>query len=86
MAKRVWTIPNALTASRIVSAPFLGMAIVHGETSKALAILAYAALTDVADGWIARRLNQQSDLGSYLDPLADKACRSLFPFFFFSLV
>jgi cardiolipin synthase len=34
--------------------------------------LGVAAATDVLDGWIARKFDQQSDLGSYLDPLADK--------------
>jgi cardiolipin synthase len=38
----------------------------------ALSILGVAAATDVLDGWIARKFDQQSDLGSYLDPLADK--------------
>lgn len=69
---RVFTVPNALTASRLLCAPLLGKAIVFGETPAAVAILGFAAFTDVADGWIARRWNQQSDLGSYLDPVADK--------------
>jgi cardiolipin synthase len=69
---RVLTLPNALTVSRIVCAPFLAQAIVAHETNTALCILAYAAVTDVADGWIARRFDMGSDLGSYLDPLADK--------------
>ncbi len=71
-SSRVLTIPNVLTLSRIVSAPLLGQAIVEGKTGIAVAVLGYAALTDVADGWIARKLGQESDLGSYLDPLADK--------------
>ncbi len=72
MKTRVLTLPNALTVSRIACAPFLAHAIVNHDTKLALCILGYAAVTDVADGWIARRFNMQSDLGSYLDPLADK--------------
>jgi cardiolipin synthase len=71
-SSRIFTIPNVLTVSRIACAPLLGHAIVSGRTSTAVCLLGYAAVSDVVDGWIARKFNQASDLGSYLDPLADK--------------
>jgi CDP-diacylglycerol--glycerol-3-phosphate 3-phosphatidyltransferase len=39
----------------------------------ALGVFTFAAATDGIDGWIARRFNQKSDLGAFLDPIADKA-------------
>ena len=44
---------------------------------KAVALMFLAALTDALDGWLARRLNQKSDLGRILDPVADKICVGL---------
>lgn len=66
------TIPNALTVSRLVATPFLCHAVLNHDVPVALGLLSYAAATDVLDGWVARRWNMQSALGSYLDPLADK--------------
>jgi len=63
---------NALTGLRIVLAPvFLGL-YVHGERIPALLVFALAALSDVADGVVARLLRQQTRLGALLDPVADK--------------
>lgn len=66
-------VPNALSLSRLVSGPFIAMWILNDQWELALPALAVAAATDWADGWAARLLGQSSVLGSYLDPLADKA-------------
>ncbi|XP_025833387.1 probable cardiolipin synthase (CMP-forming) [Agrilus planipennis] len=53
--------------------PFLGMLIIQAEFQYALAVLGIAAVTDLLDGWIARTWeSQSSNLGSFLDPMADK--------------
>ncbi|KIY70544.1 hypothetical protein CYLTODRAFT_370758 [Cylindrobasidium torrendii FP15055 ss-10] len=70
--ENIYTIPNALTMSRIIACPFLGWAIVESNFTVATALLAYAGLTDLADGWIARRFKMNSVLGTILDPAADK--------------
>lgn len=69
---RVLTIPNILTISRIATTPAIGYFIWTGANSQALACFAYAALTDLLDGFIARKFKQDSDLGAILDPIADK--------------
>ena len=69
----VWTIPNILTFARIGSSPILGYLIVNHHYPAALSLFIISGLTDLIDGWIARRYpSQASALGSFLDPLADK--------------
>lgn len=70
--KGLYTIPNALTLSRIAITPAIGYFILNGMNSQALACFAFAAVTDAADGFIARRFNQYSQVGEILDPIADK--------------
>ncbi len=65
-------LPNALTAARIVLTPPVGYFLARGDGRAALPLLAAAALTDAADGWLARRLEARTALGAYLDPIADK--------------
>jgi CDP-diacylglycerol--glycerol-3-phosphate 3-phosphatidyltransferase len=70
---RVWTIPNILTFARIGSAPILGYLIINHHYPAALSLFIISGLTDLIDGWIARRYpSQSSALGSFLDPFADK--------------
>ncbi|HEX7490002.1 MAG TPA: CDP-alcohol phosphatidyltransferase family protein [Anaeromyxobacteraceae bacterium] len=69
---RVLTLPNALTASRLVLAPIFLVLYARGDTVRALAAFAAAAATDVLDGLAARVLRQHSRLGAFLDPIADK--------------
>lgn len=65
-------LPNFLTLLRIFCSPvFVGL-VLYGHYSWALAIFLGAGVTDALDGMIARVLNQQTVLGRYLDPLADK--------------
>lgn len=68
----IYTIPNALSFSRIVISPAIGYFIWTGMYNQALACFMFAAATDFLDGFIARRLNQESDFGAALDPIADK--------------
>jgi cardiolipin synthase len=69
---KVWTFANLLTLIRIaLMAPFLYL-IKEGRFGLALLVFFVASVTDFADGYVARRFNQQSALGRFLDPLADK--------------
>ncbi|KAL5960781.1 Cardiolipin synthase CMP-forming [Taenia solium] len=67
------TIPNILTSLRIGSIPLIVSLIIKQDLLSAATLAAVIGLTDAADGYIARRFpSQQSVVGSYLDPLADK--------------
>ena len=66
------TLPNLLSLLRMGLVPFFIIAILDGHPGRALAIVLAAGVTDALDGAIARFWNQQSLLGSYLDPIADK--------------
>ncbi|KAG5422079.1 hypothetical protein I9W82_001172 [Candida metapsilosis] len=68
----VWTIPNVLTYTRIIATPFIGYHIVYGNPITALSLFTYSCVTDFIDGYIARRFNMKSVVGSIIDPLADK--------------
>jgi cardiolipin synthase len=65
-------IPNALTLLRLIMVPCFIGASIEGMYTVALVLFVSAAVTDILDGWIARRLNQRSRLGALLDPAADK--------------
>ena len=73
----IWTIPNILTIGRLIAAPCVALVFVFVERPMAdwLAfwIFAGAAVTDFFDGWLARKLDQVSEFGKMLDPIADKA-------------
>lgn len=66
------TLANLLTLLRILLAPAVFCAILGGRDLMVLAFLFLAALTDVADGWVARATGRVSRLGIVLDPVADK--------------
>ena len=70
----VMTVPNYISMSRGAFGPVLGAAYVADAISPTLMLLgvAAAALSDWADGYVARRLHLQSVAGTYLDPLGDK--------------
>ena len=73
VANSNWTIPNALSALRLIGVPVFFWLIVGPESDGlALAILIVSSFTDWLDGYLARRLNQFSRLGELLDPLADR--------------
>ena len=65
-------IPNSLTILRILLIPVYIGCMTYGAYGLALVALLLAGLTDAIDGIIARRWNQQTRLGMFLDPLADK--------------
>jgi cardiolipin synthase len=67
-----FTIPNLLSLLRMALVPPFIIALINGQAKRALLIVLVAAVSDALDGFIARFFNQQSLLGSYLDPLADK--------------
>ncbi|CAF3564967.1 unnamed protein product [Rotaria sordida] len=70
---RIWTIPNILTFARIGTSPILGYLIINHHYTMSLSLFIISGLTDLIDGWIARRYpSQSSALGSFLDPFADK--------------
>ncbi len=66
------TWPNLLSALRVALVPLFIIAIIEGRPAWAFALFALAGLTDLLDGYIARHHQQQSVLGAYLDPAADK--------------
>jgi cardiolipin synthase (CMP-forming) len=63
---------NELTILRLVFVPVFAILVVDRRDIAALVVLGSAAISDAADGFVARRLNQQSSLGIALDPIADK--------------
>ncbi len=72
MELRPWTLPNFLTFARLASLPFLVMTILDGRAWASLVIFLAAAVTDIVDGYLARRFHMGSPLGAWLDPIADK--------------
>jgi len=66
-------IPNLLTLLRILLVPVFVILLIQGQFLKAILVFVLAGLTDALDGFLARVLHQKTDLGLYLDPLADKA-------------
>ncbi len=69
-------IPNALTVSRILVIPVIAMILLYSDgpiaSVMAAALFGAATLTDYLDGYFARKLHIESDLGKLLDPMADK--------------
>lgn len=66
-------IPNLITVGRIVLVPIVVWLIVNGNYLMAFWLFLAAGISDAVDGFIAKQFNQQTTLGAYLDPLADKA-------------
>jgi cardiolipin synthase len=69
----MFTLPNILTLLRLFLVPCFLVASLRGHWTLAFAIFVTAAVTDILDGAIARRMNQHSRIGALLDPAADKA-------------
>lgn len=63
---------NALTLCRIFLVPAFLIAVIYNHLAMAMVLFVIAGLTDLLDGFLARRLHQQTLLGAFLDPLADK--------------
>ncbi|HEY6806811.1 MAG TPA: CDP-alcohol phosphatidyltransferase family protein [Pyrinomonadaceae bacterium] len=89
MSSRIITVPNLLTVFRMVLIPVFASLLFYQRFVLALVIFVVAGLTDGLDGLLARRFNQKSQLGTILDPIADKmmmvtsfvvlSMRSVFP-------
>ena len=74
-SREVWNLPNSLTLLRIFLVPFLVVVLLtkfEGREYAALAIFLVAAITDLLDGYFARRFKKVTRLGILLDPIADK--------------
>lgn len=67
------SLPNILTLLRILLVPGVVWAIASGEHALAFWLFLTAGITDALDGFIAKRFDMQTELGAYLDPVADKA-------------
>src|ERR1700732_2740986 len=72
MKGRIWTLPNQITFLRLGFLPLFLILMSYERYRWALLVLVVAGLSDGIDGLLARRLNQRSALGAYLDPIADK--------------
>ncbi|MGH9929794.1 MAG: CDP-alcohol phosphatidyltransferase family protein [Pyrinomonadaceae bacterium] len=89
MSSRILTVPNMLTVFRMVLIPVFVTLLFYQRFLWALAVFIIAGLTDGLDGLLARRFAQESQLGTILDPIADKlmlvsafivlSMRSVFP-------
>ncbi|HEX7150846.1 MAG TPA: CDP-alcohol phosphatidyltransferase family protein [Thermoanaerobaculia bacterium] len=66
------TLPNILTIGRLALVPWFLVASYRGQWMLAFALFVTAAVTDILDGFLARRMNLRSRLGAILDPAADK--------------
>ncbi len=66
------TIPNMITIMRLVLVPAVVLAMLDMRWDWAFTGFLIAGISDGVDGFIARRFNQHSRLGAYLDPMADK--------------
>ena len=75
--ENIYTIPNLLTFSRLIAAPFVGYFIATSQHTLALSLFFYAGVTDLIDGYIARRYSMQTVVGTVIDPMADKALMTI---------
>ena len=66
------SIPNLITLGRILLVPIVVWAIASGRLQVAFLLFMAAAISDAVDGFLAKRFGMKTELGAYLDPLADK--------------
>jgi len=74
--RQLLTAPNQLTLLRMIFLPFIVINLVKHDFKWALALFVLAGISDGLDGLLARTLHQQTLLGQYLDPIADKLLMS----------
>lgn len=65
-------VPNLITVARLLAVPVMVWLILSGELRAAFWLFVAAGVSDGVDGFIAKRFNAETVLGSYLDPIADK--------------
>lgn len=68
-----YLVPTGLTLARLVAVPVMVYLILDGRMGAAFWLFILAGITDALDGYLAKRLDAVSNIGAYLDPLADKA-------------
>lgn len=72
-SKRIFTVPNVISMFRLLLIPvFIWSYVILKNDVMTVILLAVSGVSDLADGFIARRFNMISDLGKMLDPVADK--------------
>ena len=76
--RELFFVPNLLTYLRVILIPIIYYALTRGQLPAAALLGGLAMLTDIFDGVLARKLNQNSELGKILDPLTDKIFIALF--------
>lgn len=72
MKSQFWTAPNQITLLRLVFVPLVVMNVMDRRYKWALILFVLAGVSDALDGLLARVLHQQSVIGQYMDPIADK--------------
>ncbi len=65
-------LPNLISLARLISVPLVVWLLATDRWAPAFAVFLIAGLSDAVDGYLAKRLNAGSELGRYLDPIADK--------------
>lgn len=75
--ENIYTLPNFLTFTRLLAAPAVGYYILHSQPVAAILLFFYAGVTDAVDGYLARRYNSQTVVGTVIDPMADKALMTI---------
>ena len=71
--ENIYTVPNILTFSRLIAAPIVGYLIMHDFNIPALGLFVYAGVTDLVDGWIARKWGLQTVVCTVIYPMEDNA-------------
>jgi cardiolipin synthase (CMP-forming) len=66
------SLPNFITIGRIILVPIIVWFMLTGQRQAAFFAFMFAGLSDAADGYLAKRFKMETELGAYLDPLADK--------------
>jgi cardiolipin synthase (CMP-forming) len=72
VTSRVFTVANLLTFLRMGLIPVFATLLAYGREAEALIVFMIAGVSDGIDGFVARRFDQESELGTILDPIADK--------------
>jgi cardiolipin synthase len=67
------SLPNLISLARLILVPVIIALIIEPAWELAFILFLVAGVSDAVDGWLAKRFKLQSELGAYLDPLADKA-------------
>lgn len=70
--EKFWNVPNLITLTRVGLAPVFALMLFQKRAFGALVVIFLAGLSDVLDGFAARRRHQQTKIGRLIDPLADK--------------